>query len=215
VVDEQIRSLLPAAVLVDPSVPVSVDELVGMFVPPEARWPLAERIGGFAVTLVLLTLLAGRRCAGRRSHVWSRSARRSARSGKWRTRRVQVSAVLAIYAAAGVVGIPDYVLVIASAIIIGGVPAALLRFRRHHARRVRCVTSSVADSAGTPYRRLAASPLDTITSRLARKGMWAIARLRHHALTSFWRVNLVAGASHVRPANSCSAPPRVSHCRSA
>jgi len=198
VVDEQTDRLLPAAVLVDPERPVSVDEMVGMFVPPEARWPLAERIGGFAVTLVLLTLLAG-------ALRWTPLARVVEIGAALGTIRDMThapgagAAILAIFAAAGVVGIPITVLVIASAIIIGGVPAALYGFVGT------MLAAYVAYELGRrlgrdTIRRLAASPLDTITSRLARKGMWAIAALRIMPLTSFWRVNLVAGASHVRPA---------------
>jgi uncharacterized membrane protein YdjX (TVP38/TMEM64 family) len=107
------------------------------------------------------------------------------------------AAILAIYAVAGVVSFPITVLVIATAIIVGGVPAALYAFVGT------MLAAYVAYELGRrlgrdTVRRFAASPLDAITSRLARKGVWAVAALRIMPVASFWRVNIVAGASHVR-----------------
>lgn len=197
VVDEQTDRLLPAAVLVDPERPVSPDEMVRIFVPAEARSRMAERIGGFVVTLLLLALFA----AALRWTPLARVVEIGAALGTIREMAHApgaAAAILAIYATAGVVGLPITVLVIATAIIVGGMPAALYAFLGT------MLAAYIAYELGRrlgrdTIRRLAASPLDAITSRLARKGIWAIAALRVMPVTSFWRVNMVAGASHVRP----------------
>jgi uncharacterized membrane protein YdjX (TVP38/TMEM64 family) len=107
--------------------------------------------------------------------------------------------ILAIYGAAGMLAFPITVLVIATVIIIGGAPAALYAFLGT------MLAAYVAYALGRTLgrdtiRRFAASPLNAISSRLARRGVWAIAALRIMPVASFWRVNIVAGASQVRPA---------------
>jgi len=158
---------------------------------------MAGRVAGFAMTLLLLAALAA-------ALRWTPLADVIEIGATLGTVREMAhapgatAAILAIYVAAGVLAIPITVLVIATVIIVGGVPAALYAFVGT------MLAAYVAHQLGQrlgrdTIRSFAASSLNVITSRLARKGVWAVAALRVMPVASFWRVNIVAGASHVRP----------------
>lgn len=196
VVDEQIDRLLPATSLVDPERPASAEELAREFVPPEARRPVAGRIVGFTGTLLLLAGFAA-------ALQWTPLSGVVGIGESVRTLREMAHAsgataiVLAIYAAGGLLPLPITVLVIATGIVFGAWPAILYAFVGT------LLNAFVSYQCGRwlgrdTIRHFAGSPLNTITARLARKGVWAIASLRVLPVASFWRVNIVAGASRVR-----------------
>jgi phospholipase D1/2 len=196
VVEDEIDRLLPAAALVDPERPASAEELAREFVPPEGRRPVAERIAGFVATLLLLAVLAAALDWTPLSDVVGvgetvTTAREMAREPG------ATVVVLAIYAAAGLLPFPITVLVIATAIVFGLWPAILYAFVGTLLNAL--VSYELGRWLGRDtIRRFAGSPLNRITCRLARKGVWAIASLRVLPVASFWRVNIVAGASRLR-----------------
>jgi phosphatidylserine/phosphatidylglycerophosphate/cardiolipin synthase-like enzyme/uncharacterized membrane protein YdjX (TVP38/TMEM64 family) len=196
VVDDEIDRLLPAAALVDPERPASAEELVREFVPPEGRRPVAEGIVGFSAVLLLLAAFAAALHWTPLSGVVEiggtlTNAREMARAPG------ATAVILAIYAAAGLLAFPITVLVVATGIVFGPWPAMLYAFVGT------LLNAFVSYALGRwlgrdTIRRFAGSPLNRITDRLARRGLWAIASLRVLPVASFWRVNIVAGASRLR-----------------
>jgi phosphatidylserine/phosphatidylglycerophosphate/cardiolipin synthase-like enzyme/uncharacterized membrane protein YdjX (TVP38/TMEM64 family) len=195
IVDDEIDRLLPAAALVDPERPASAQELAREFVPPEGRRPVAERVVGFVVTLLLLAAFAA-------ALHWTRLSDVIAIGETVKTVRAIARApgatavILALYAVAGVLPFPITVLVIATTIVFGPWPALL------YALVGTLLNAFVSYELGRwlgrdTVRRFAGSPLNKITYRLARRGIWAIASLRMLPVASFWRVNVVAGASRL------------------
>jgi phosphatidylserine/phosphatidylglycerophosphate/cardiolipin synthase-like enzyme/uncharacterized membrane protein YdjX (TVP38/TMEM64 family) len=199
VINDEIEQRLPPAALVDPERPASADELVRMFVPPDTRAAMAGRVTGFAVTLLLLAALAA-------ALRWTPVARVVEVGATLHTVREMAHApgaaavILGTYAAAGVVALPISILVIATAVIVGGVPAALYAFVG--SMFAAFVTYGLGRGLGRDtIRRFVGSPLNAITDRLVgRSGVWSVAALRVVPAASFWQLNIVAGASHLPPA---------------
>jgi len=199
VINDEIEQRLPPAALVDPERPASADELVRMFVPPDTRAAMAGRVTGFAVTLLLLAALAA-------ALRWTPVARVVEVGATLHTVREMAHApgaaavILGTYAAAGVVALPISIPVIATAVIVGGVPAALYAFVG--SMLAAFVTYGLGRGLGRDtIRRFVGSPLNAITDRLVgRSGVWSVAALRVVPAASFWQLNIVAGASHLPPA---------------
>jgi phospholipase D1/2 len=105
--------------------------------------------------------------------------------------------VLAIFPVAGLLGIPNTLLVIATCFLYPPVPGGL------YALAGALLSAAVTYLAGRllgrhAVRRLAGSRLNAITRRLAREGAWTIAVLRLLPIAGFSTVNAVAGASRIR-----------------
>jgi phospholipase D1/2 len=199
VIVDEAAQLLPHAALVDPERPARADELVRMFVPPDTRAAMAGRITGFALTLLLLAALAA-------ALRWTPLARVIEIGATLHTVREMAHApgaaavILATYAGAAVIAFPISIVVIGTVIVVGGVPSAFYGFVG--SMLAACVTYGLGRLLGRDtIRRFAGSPLNAITDRLARmSGWWSVAALRILPVASFWRINIVAGASHLRPA---------------
>jgi uncharacterized membrane protein YdjX (TVP38/TMEM64 family) len=168
-------------------------------VPDEDRKPAAWRIARIAAALAGLALVAA---AWRWTplHEWIslgslvHALRRTADS-PW-----AFAAVFGVYVLAGWLMVPLSLLIIATAVTFGPLLGAV------------CAVGGALASAAATYglgraigrdlvRRLVGDRLNRITRRLSRKGVLAIVLMRMLPFAAFSRVNLAAGASHVRLAD--------------
>lgn len=196
VVPADMDALLPASALIDPERPVDPEELVVEFVPPEAHKPLASRVARFTAALILLAAIG--------------AAWRWTPLGGWIALGSLVSlargmaesplaafAVLAVYAIGGLIAFPITVLVVATGIVFGPLLGGIYAFCATLLNAA--VTYWVGQRLGRhTVRRLAGSRLNRITRRLARQGVIAVALIRLLPIASFWKVNVVAGATYIR-----------------
>jgi phospholipase D1/2 len=191
-----VEVLVPATAFIDPERPVDFDKLVYDFVPPEAHQPMAGRVARFAAALLLLAVLgAAWRWTPLGDWIALRSLVSTARSvahSHW-----AAFVVLSAYAFGAVVAFPITVLVVVTGIAFGPLLGGLYAFVGV------MLNASVTYLAGQALgrhtvRRLAGHRLNRITRRLARRGVVAVALIRVLPVASFWKVNLVAGASYIR-----------------
>jgi phospholipase D1/2 len=191
-----IDALLPASALIDPERPVDPEQLVYDFVPPEARKPMAGRVARFAAALLLLAAVgAAWRWTPLRDWIAPGSLVSEARA--MADSHFAAFAVLTAYALAGLVAFPITVLVVMTGIVFGPLVGGLYAFGG--AMLNAAVTYWAGRRVGRhTVRRVAGYRLNRITRRLARQGVVAIALLRLLPVASFWKVNLVAGASYIR-----------------
>ena len=186
-------ALVPASALVDPERPADPDLLVNAFVPPDARRPMALRVARFAAELLALAALA---------LVW-----RSTPLREWvSVESIQGIAdsplspviVAAAYVAAGLLGIPMTLLIVATCFLFAPLPGAA--YALGGALASAAATYGVGRLLGrNAVRRIAGSRLNAVTRRLTGKsGPWAVAVLRLLPVAGFSTVCIVAGASRMR-----------------
>jgi phosphatidylserine/phosphatidylglycerophosphate/cardiolipin synthase-like enzyme/uncharacterized membrane protein YdjX (TVP38/TMEM64 family) len=176
-------SVIPASAFADPERPADPEVLVREFVPPELGRPLARRITRFAAELLTLAVLTA---------AW----RWTPLGDAFSVDEVSPLPVLAAYVVAGLLGIPITLLVVATCFLFAPLAGALT------ALAGALLSAAATYAAGRmlgrhAVRRLAGSRLNTITVRLARKGVWAVAVLRLLPVAGFSTVNAVAGASRI------------------
>ena len=188
--------LVSASALVDPERPVDPEKLVMELVPPDARRPLAGRIVGFAVALLLLAALAAawHWTPLRDAVALERAVRvmRAVADSSW-----AAVAVLGIYVVGGMFLAPITLLIVLTCAVFG--PALGSLYALCGALLNAAVTYAAGRLLGRDaVRRFAGPRLNAITRRLARRGALRVAALRLLALAPYSTVNAVAGASHVR-----------------
>ena len=187
-------AMLPAHVLIDPERPVPLEELAVDFVPEEAHKPLARRAVTYAAWLVSLAALL----AIARWSVLGEPVGALLTSGRELAHAPMAPLVaLAVYAIGALTAVPIAVLVIATGMLFGPVPGGL------YAYIGTLTNAAIAYWLGWRLgrhrvRTLAGSQLNRITRQFARKGFLAIATIRMLRVAPFWKVNIVAGASHIR-----------------
>ena len=179
----ELERLAPASVLVDPAEPADPEALIKEFAPEDLRRPMAGRITRFAAELLVLGTLAA---------LWRWTRLGDAIS----VESLSPLVVIAAYPAAGLLGIPVTLLIIATCFLFAPLPGAL------YALCGALLGAAVTYGAGRllgrdTVRRLAGLRLNAITRRLARKGVWAFAALRLLPIAGYWTVNVVAGASRI------------------
>jgi len=105
--------------------------------------------------------------------------------------------VFAAYATGGLIAFPITVLVIMTAIVFGPLAGGVYAFGGAlvHAAAAYWLGRLLGRHT---VRRVAGFQLNRITRRLARKGIGAVAVIRLLPVASFWKVNIVAGASYTR-----------------
>jgi phosphatidylserine/phosphatidylglycerophosphate/cardiolipin synthase-like enzyme/uncharacterized membrane protein YdjX (TVP38/TMEM64 family) len=199
VVNEDMERLLPASVLVDPERPVDIERLMIQRVPPQERRSLAARVARIAATLVMFAAVV---VLWRSTplHDWIPLHALLDRAREWVHAPWFPMAVLAVYALCGLLAFPVTIVVAVTGLVLGpwlGGIAAIAGM---------IVYGVVAYAVGRvlgrdAVRRIAGSRLNRITLRLTRHGFLPIAALRLVPIASFYKVSIVAGASHVHPAD--------------
>ncbi|WP_332813636.1 VTT domain-containing protein [Ramlibacter sp.] len=189
----ELEVILPASALIDPERPADPEVLMQEFVPPDLARPMASRVVGFAFVLFGLAVFA---------MAWRWTPLREWLSPEPLFRLADAPAaplaLLGGYVLAGLLGVPVSLLIVATCFAYDPLAAALF------AGAGSMLSAAVNYAAGRligrgAVRRIAGARLNEITRRLARNGPLAIAALRLLPIASFPKLNLVAGASRVRP----------------
>jgi phosphatidylserine/phosphatidylglycerophosphate/cardiolipin synthase-like enzyme/uncharacterized membrane protein YdjX (TVP38/TMEM64 family) len=189
-------ALLPAHAFIDPERPIDPEAMVYDFVPPEAHRPLADRVAGYAAALILLAALGA---------AWRWTPLR-----EWIAIGAQVSAardmaesawaplvVALVYGVSALIAFPISMVVVATGVVFGPLAGGFYAFGGA------MLNAGVAYTLGWlvgrhNVRRLAGLKLNRITRRLARRGALAVALIRLLPIASYWKVNIVSGASYIR-----------------
>ncbi|MDY0066138.1 MAG: VTT domain-containing protein [Steroidobacteraceae bacterium] len=195
VVTTEAELLVSAAAIIDPERPADPEALVRELVPPDAARPMAARFVGAAFSLLALAALAA---------LWrwtpfagSLEPRALAAAIGWAAASGYAGVVvLAMYVVSGLVAFPLTLLMLATLIVFG--PLKGMLYALGGALLSAAITYCIGRMLGRDaIRRLAGDRLNSITSRLTRRGVMAIATARLLPIAPFSVVNAVAGASHV------------------
>ncbi len=189
----ELEIILPASALIDPERPAAPEVLVQEFVPPELARPMAGRVAGFAAVMLGLAVFA---MAWR----WTPLREWLAPGSLLELANAPAAplALLGAYVVAGLLGVPVSLLIIATCFTYEPLAAALYAIAGSLLSAV--VNYGVGRMIGrNAVRRIAGARLNEITRRLARNGPLAVAALRLLPIASFPKLNLVAGASRIRP----------------
>lgn len=189
--------LVPEPELFDTERPIDAETLAGELLPPDEQPHAARRVVVIAALLVAVTALAAAWRWGPLSGLvdpealagWIHDASASALAPFF---------VLAAYLGASLVALPITLVIVATAVVFGPIEAFLY-----------ALAGSLLGGAATFYigraagrgavRRLAGARLNRLSRLLARRGILAMATLRLLPVAPFTLVNMVAGASHLRP----------------
>lgn len=191
-VTPELEVILPASALIDPERPADPEVLMQEFVPPDLARPMAGRVIGFALLLAGIALFAlAWRWTPLREWLAPVPLRELSQAP------AAPLALLGAYVVAGLLGMPVSLLIVATCFAYDPLAAALF------AGAGSMLSATINYAAGRligrgAVRRIAGARLNEITRRLARNGPLAVAVLRLLPIASFARLNLVAGASHVR-----------------
>ncbi len=195
-VPEFIENLLPHQRIIDPESPVDAEEMADMMLPPEERKSTLRQLAPALITLVLLAALAA---AWRWTPLseWLDTESLQALMTQVNQYPFALIAVPSAYVVAGLLSVPLTLLVIVTVIVFGawqgflfGLGGALL--------------SAVVNFAlgrwlaGDLVRRVAGRRLNTLSEKLAKRGIITIVTLRLVPIAPYGVINLVAGASRVR-----------------
>ncbi|HYD75597.1 VTT domain-containing protein [Ramlibacter sp.] len=192
-VTPELEMILPASALIDPERPADPEVLVQEFVPPDLARPMAGRVAGFgAVLLGLVVFAMAWRWTPLREWLAPGSLQELAHAPE------APLALLGAYVVAGLLGVPVSLLIVATCFTYEPMAAAF------YAGAGSLLSAAVNYAVGrligrNAVRRIAGPRLNEITRRLARNGPLAVAALRLLPIASFPKLNLVAGASRIRP----------------
>lgn len=189
--------LVPEPELFDPERPIDAERLAGELLPPDEQPRAARRIVVVATLLVAIAALAAAWRWGPLSELIDPEAL-AAWIGSASASDFAPLLVLAAYLAASLVALPITLVIVATAVVFGPIEAF-----------VYALAGSLLGGAATFYigrlagrgavRRLAGRRLNRLSKLLARRGILAMATLRLLPVAPFTLVNMVAGASHLRP----------------
>lgn len=192
----ELDALIPEQALFDPEKPIDPEELVGQFVPQEARKPLPRRmigVGLFALALAALAI------------AWRWTPLR-----EWVNLNTMVSlaerlddlpftplAVVAGYVVGGLVMFPVTLLIAVTGIVFGPLLGSLYAFGGTLLSAA--VTYGIGHWLGRDtLQRMLGPRINRLSRRIARRGIVAMVVVRMLPVAPFTVVNLIAGASHIR-----------------
>jgi len=195
-VSPEADALVPDAAIIDPERPVDPEELVDELVPPDEQPHAGKRIFSLAVVLAAILALAAAwrwgplagyldRDSLAQAAVWIRSA---AAAPLW---------VIGAYVVASLTAVPITLLIVATAVVFGPLPAFAYALSGSLAGAA--LGFGIGHTLGRDaVRRLAGARLNALSRRLAERGILAVMAVRIVPVAPFTVVNLVAGASHIR-----------------
>ncbi len=189
-------TLIPDATYIDPERPVDPDELMARLAPEEVQQSGKDRI--FRASLILLFLIAA-------ALVWRLTPLKEllnpALVSDWlltvKGSMAGPFITLGIYVVGGIVMFPVTVLILATALTFEPVHGFL------YSMMGALLSASASYGIGrlmgrNMIRRITGPKLNSISRKLARRGVMTMAILRIFPVAPFSMVNMVAGASHIR-----------------
>jgi phosphatidylserine/phosphatidylglycerophosphate/cardiolipin synthase-like enzyme/uncharacterized membrane protein YdjX (TVP38/TMEM64 family) len=189
-------NLIPDSAYVDPERPVDPDELIAKLAPEEVQESGRERIlRGVVILLFLICLAAIWHWTPLREWVNADSA------AYWMTEvkqsRLAPLIVMVVYMVGGLVMFPVTLLIFGTAVAFEPLQGFVYSLTGCILSAV--LTYSLGNMLGRKtIRRLAGSPLNRLSRRLARRGVITVATLRILPVAPYTILNMVAGASHIR-----------------
>ncbi len=200
-VEEWLEELVPEAPLIDPEKPISLPELVELLA-PENLQNLGEKGGGskglvFGLVLTVSLLLAA---LWRWTPLgdWLDVNRMVALGSVLRDSPLAVPVMVGVFVIGGFVLVPVTLLILVSALVFGPVQGFAYALGGGLASALSVY--GIGRLLGRHrVRNLAGGRLNRISRRLAQRGVWTVIAVRLVPIAPFSVVNLVAGASHIRP----------------
>jgi phosphatidylserine/phosphatidylglycerophosphate/cardiolipin synthase-like enzyme/uncharacterized membrane protein YdjX (TVP38/TMEM64 family) len=191
-----VDELVPDGAVIDPDGPLDSDGLVRDVVPPHVQRPLRGRLLALGALVCAIAVLAA---------AWRWTPLR-----EWldlnaligyadRLDDLPLSPLFVVggYVVAGLMVVPLMLLIAATGIVFGPVQGAV--YALCGALLSALVTYAIGRKLGrSTVRRLAGPRLNTVSRKLARRGLLAVVLVRLVPVAPYTVVNLVAGASHIR-----------------
>ncbi len=200
-IDEWLDELVPDSQIIDPERPVTLDQLIEQLAPSEFETPRKKEKSrkGLAFGLILVAALVlaalwrwtplGEWLDLEALSAWGRSVRHSP---------IAPLVALAAFVAGGFILVPVTLLILASALAFGPVFGFIYALGGGLASALS--TYAIGRMLGRDrVRELAGGKLNRISRSLAKRGLLAVTAIRLVPVAPFTVVNLVAGASHIRP----------------
>ena len=195
--DPELDKLVPDAAMIDPERPVDADQLVSEFVPREGRPHAGRRIAVFAAFIIAVAALAAAWQWGPLASLLDQDALEQA-AGWIRSSSLTPLWILLAYMAASLAAIPITLLIVATALVFG--PLTSFAYALTGSLAGAALGFAVGRVVGRrTVRAVAGRRLNDLSRRLARRGVLAIVAVRVLPVAPFTVVNLVAGASYIRP----------------
>jgi len=191
-----IDELVPDAAVIDPDGPLDSDRLVADVMPAHVQRPLRSRLLALGALVCTVAVLAA---------VW-----RWTPLHDWLDLNALVDyadrldalpgtplLVIAGYVIAGLLVVPVTVLIAATGLVFGPVLGVVYALMGALASAL--TTYAIGRKLGRPtVRRLAGPRLNSVSRKLAQRGLLAVVLVRIVPVAPYTIVNLVAGASHIR-----------------
>jgi phosphatidylserine/phosphatidylglycerophosphate/cardiolipin synthase-like enzyme/uncharacterized membrane protein YdjX (TVP38/TMEM64 family) len=192
----QVDALLPDQYLIDPERPVDPDRLVEQLIEDDERPQAGRRLVVLLAFLVAVGVLAA-------AWRWTPLADwLNAETLEQAKALVQGSPaaplwILGAYLLASLVALPITLVIVVTVLALGPVPGFV--YGLIGSLSGAALTYGIGHALGRDaVRRLAGSRLNSLSRRLARRGLLAVLAVRVIPVAPFTVVNLVAGASHIR-----------------
>ena len=195
--DPELDKLVPDAAIIDPERPIDADQLVSEFVPRGGRPHAGRRIAIFAAFIIGVAALAAAWHWGPLASLLDQEALEQA--AEWiRNSSLTPLWILLAYMAASLAAIPITLLIVATALVFG--PFTSFAYALTGSLAGAALGFAVGRAVGRrAVRAVAGRRLNELSRHLARRGLLAIVAVRVLPVAPFTVVNLVAGASYIRP----------------
>ena len=191
-----VDEFVPDAAVIDPDGPLDSDGLVRDLVPAHVQRPLRGRLLALGALVCAIAVLAA---AWRWTPLREWLDLRSLVDYAGRLDELPLTPLLVVlgYVAAGLLVIPLTLLIAATGMVFG--PALGAAYALTGALLSALVTYAIGRKVGRPtVRRLAGARLNSVSRKLAQRGLLAVVLVRIVPVAPYSIVNLVAGASHIR-----------------
>jgi phospholipase D1/2 len=195
-VDEDIDRLVPESAMIDPEKPIDADQLAREFIDEQDVEPARNSV---AITVAVLLAALGLAAAWRWTPLaqWLDLQTLEALAAQAREAPLTPMVVLAGFVAGSLLVIPLTLMTVVSVLVFGPWTGGL------YALCGAWLGSIAGYGAGhllgrDAIRRLAGSRLNSLSRRLAKRGILTVIAVRLLPVAPFTVVNLVAGASHIR-----------------
>ncbi len=196
-VDPELDALVPDAAIIDPERPVDPEELAAELVPPDERPRAGRQLALLALLLAGIAALAVAWRWGPLAGWLDRDA--LAQAGAWaRSSAAAPLWVLGAYLIASLTAMPITLLIVATAVVFG--PLAAFAYALIGSVAGAALGFGIGQALGRQtVRRVAGPRLNELSRRLGERGLLAVLAVRVIPVAPFTIVNLVAGASHIKP----------------
>ncbi|RJX31850.1 MAG: hypothetical protein C4531_06925 [Desulfurivibrio sp.] len=196
---EMLDNSIPDSAIVDPEKPIDAEQLSDYFIPPAQRKPAGrELLTGITMVCLLLALAALWRWTPLGTMI-------DLRELFFRVKDLQNAAlapllVICAFVVGGLVSFPVTLLIMATVVVFGPLQGFLLSFLGSMISAMAIYGLGHRLGRG-PVKRLLGSRVNRVSRQLARRGILTIIVVRIIPIAPFTVINLVAGASHIRPAD--------------